>query len=142
MTCRQIVDSVGLFQLATDFSECSGYWGSALPFIFGVAVGGRARQMLEIGVWRGGTTRALLHAAAVNMGHLTSIDIDDCEGAVTTALRDRWTGPRSGPDDQHHSVFGLIVLAHSARRIRRNGCHEKPATVLGILASHKEEVTA
>lgn len=85
------MDSCGLFQLATDFTDRSGYWGSALPFIYGLAVGTRARRMLEIGVWHGGSTRALLEAAAVNGGHLTSIDIDDCAAAVPSAWRAKWT---------------------------------------------------
>jgi predicted O-methyltransferase YrrM len=85
------MDSCELFQLATDFSDRAGYWGSGLAFIYGLAVGSRARHMLEIGVWHGGSTRALLLAAAVNGGHVTSIDIDDCEGAVPAASRVNWT---------------------------------------------------
>lgn len=85
------MESCELFQLATDFSEESGFWGTALPFICGLAVGRGARQMLEIGVCRGGSTRALLQAAEINQGHVTSIDVGDCGEAVPTASRDRWT---------------------------------------------------
>lgn len=47
--------------------------------------------MLEIGVGHGGSTRALLNAAAPNDGCLTSIDIDDCAAAAPEALRRRWS---------------------------------------------------
>lgn len=124
MSCKLNVDSSDLFHLANDFSEHSGCWGTALPFIYGLAVGSGAKQMLEIGVWCGGSTRALLQAAAVNAGHLTSIDIDDCEGAVPTGLRDRWTFIRGDsrnvlPNCDASIDFALIDGEHSFDAVSR-----------------------
>lgn len=118
------MDSCELFQLATDFSDQSGYWGNALTFIYGLAVGSRARQILEVGVWHGGSTRALLHAAAVNDGHLTSIDIDDCGGAVPAPLCDRWTFVRGDsrailPTIDFPIGFALIDGEHSFDAVSR-----------------------
>ncbi|HQU46295.1 MAG TPA: class I SAM-dependent methyltransferase [Pirellulales bacterium] len=85
------MDPAELFTLAFDCSERSGWWGSALPFLYGLAVGCRAKHLIEIGVCQGGSTRALLYAASINAGHLTSIDIVDCSGRIAPPLNERWT---------------------------------------------------
>jgi predicted O-methyltransferase YrrM len=84
-------DERDLMALAGDFSKRSGSFGAALGILYGLAVGSGARNMLEIGVSQGGSTRALLLAARRTGGHLTSIDIEDRTANVPADLRDRWT---------------------------------------------------
>jgi predicted O-methyltransferase YrrM len=88
-----------LFSLAEDYADDSGWLGPALPALFGIAIGCRARDMLEIGVHRGGSTRALLLAAQFNDGSLVSIDVEDCGNVVPVELRSRWSFIRGDSRD-------------------------------------------
>jgi hypothetical protein len=80
-----------VLELSRDFGEASGFWGSALPLITGLAIGCGAKRLLEIGVCRGGSTRALLAAAEATGGHLISIDSADCLASIPPDRRGRWT---------------------------------------------------
>jgi hypothetical protein len=80
-----------VLELSQDFGQASGFWGPTLPLITGLAIGCGARQLLEIGVCRGGSTRALLAAADATDGRLISIDSADCLAAIPPERRARWT---------------------------------------------------
>jgi hypothetical protein len=89
---RTITQDLGeVLELSQDFGQASGFWGPTLPLITGLAVGCGAQQLLEIGVCRGGSTRALLAAAEATDGRLISIDSADCLAAVPPNRRARWT---------------------------------------------------
>lgn len=62
-----------LFELASDFTIRSGHWGTALPLLTGLAIGINAKQLIEVGMWQGASTLALLAAADCTGGQLTSI---------------------------------------------------------------------
>ena len=88
--------------------------------------------MLEIGVRQGGSTRALLHAAEVNDGHLQSIDIDDCSAALPEELKARRTF-RQGDTRQM-----LAELLHSQDKtydlVYVDGEHTKEAVAAELAA--------
>jgi hypothetical protein len=91
LTCTTSHDFGDVLELSRDFGQASGFWGPALPLITGLAVGCGAKQLLEVGVGRGGSTHALLAAAESTDGRLISIDSADCLGAIPPDRRDRWT---------------------------------------------------
>ena len=93
-------------QLAQDLSEKSGHWGGGLSVLYGMAMGCRAKNMLEIGVWHGGSTKALLCAAARLGGQLTSIDCQDC----SKVLDDGWENLK--PRWMFHQGWSLPLLKH------------------------------
>ena len=57
--------------------------------LYGLAIANWARNIVEIGVQRGISTRILLHAVGKTKGFLTSMDIDPACQAVSSD--DRWT---------------------------------------------------
>lgn len=80
-----------LFALANDYGERSGHWGPALAMLYGIALGKRARRILEVGVWHGGSTRAFLLALTRNWGYrLVSIDNEDRRENVPADRGDGW----------------------------------------------------
>lgn len=103
------VDARPLMGLALDFDEPGGWWGSALATLTGLAVGCRAKRMLEIGVGMGASTRALLVAAELNEGQLISIDQRDC--MVWVPPHPRWLFLRGWSRDVLPTVNGPFDLA-------------------------------
>jgi hypothetical protein len=109
MPAISVHDMRPLLQLSEDYSGASGWFGSALATLHGMAVGCGAKDMLETGVREGGSTRALLLAAELNDGHLTSIDCEDCSGAIPEDGRQRWSF-------LHGDSNRVLTQLHEARR--------------------------
>lgn len=59
--------------------------------LYSIAVGSKAKKILELGVRRGDSTRPLLAAAIKNGGHLTSVDIEQTVFIPTYSGKMCWT---------------------------------------------------
>lgn len=63
--------------------------------LFSIALGGKSKNIIELGVRGGNTTLPLILAAKLNGGKVTSVDINETEFQCPDDLKDRWTFIRS-----------------------------------------------
>ena len=63
--------------------------------LFSIAVGGKSKNIIELGVRGGNTTLPLILAAKLNGGKVTSVDINETEFECPEDLQDNWTFVKS-----------------------------------------------
>lgn len=110
-----VFDERDLFRLTRDLGEYSGWFGSGLGALYGMALTFNKPCIVEVGVFRGGSTRAFLLAARRRKGWVVSIDTADRYAAIPNELHDRWTLVVGRSDDQR--VYGDVqrVMRDPAR---------------------------
>ena len=63
--------------------------------LFSIAIGGKSKNIIELGVRGGNTTLPLILAAKLNGGKVTSVDINETEFQCPSDLQDNWTFVKS-----------------------------------------------
>ena len=63
--------------------------------LFSIAIGGKSKNIIELGVRGGNTTLPLILAAKLNGGKVTSVDINETEFECPEDLQDNWTFVKS-----------------------------------------------
>ena len=63
--------------------------------LFSIALGGKSKNIIELGVRGGNTTLPLILAAKLNGGKVTSVDINETEFECPEDLQDNWTFVKS-----------------------------------------------
>lgn len=63
--------------------------------LFSIALGGKSKNIIELGVRNGNTTLPLILAAKLNGGKVTSVDINETEFQCPKDLKDIWTFVKS-----------------------------------------------
>mgnify|MGYP005806430021 CR=1 FL=1 len=61
-----------------------------LTTLLGIALGSKAKLIIELGVRGGGTTLPLLEAARINDGQLFSVDIEDTDFKPSEEQKEHW----------------------------------------------------
>jgi predicted O-methyltransferase YrrM len=67
--------------------------------LFSIAIGGKSKNIIELGVRGGNTTLPLILAAKLNGGKVTSVDINKTEFECPNDLQDYWTFVKSDAID-------------------------------------------